>query len=218
MDDRTRLDELLKFARTTPERIKFELIFCRSYAEFVALVDEAIDWVGQEFARNAQFKQDRSEDELSVDLVIALKAMGFWAGHDTAVGGHCDIVIEGARAFLWLGEAKIHRDYDWLLKGYRQLTTRYSTGNPEQDAGGLVIYCFGPRIDEIMKNWNEHLVSNEQELSTDVCPKNALAFLSMQKHTRTGRQYRVRHVPISLHHKPLDNEKSKKPRGKAAGK
>ena len=77
-----------------------------------------------------------------------------------STGGHCDIVVEAQDEFLWIAEAKKHGNYDWLLKGFQQLDTRYTTGLVGQDSGELIIYHFGQRTDKIMAAWAEHLKLN----------------------------------------------------------
>jgi len=174
--------------------------------DFLPLVDKAVDWIADEFARTPKERQDRSEDGLSIDFVTTLKALGFGASHDTTVGGHCDIVIEEKFGFLWLGEAKKHRDYDWLLSGFEQLDKRYTTATAAQDQGAVIIYCFGKRIDQVMGRWKKHLQANRSDLDFADDPVNDLGFLTTHTHRRTGRDYTVRHLPISLLWDPEDNQ------------
>ena len=71
--------------------------------------------------------EDRSEDELSMQVANMLVAAGISARHDRHINGHCDIVVDADNGFMWLGEAKIHKDYGWLDDGFLQLSTRYGT-------------------------------------------------------------------------------------------
>ena len=187
-----------------PLEISIGLIFASSADDMVALVDRAIDHIVQEFARTPKERKDRSEDGLSIDLVTSLKELGFQASHDTTTGGHCDIVVDGIYNFLWLGEAKIHKDYDWLLKGFNQLDSRYATATKNQDHGGMIIYCMGERVDQVMDRWREHLAKERPDVTVGTRGDGELEFRSSHVHTRTGREYHVRHVPISLYWKPLD--------------
>jgi hypothetical protein len=136
--------------------------------------------------------------------VTILRAMGFNATHDTYVRGHCDIVLEGKNGFLWLAEAKIHRDYAWLLKGLDQLSTRYSTGGPGQDAGTLIIYCKRPRIDKLMVDWQQYLQTHYPKIKMLPCRENPNVFVSAHVHIGTGAKFRIRHVPVSLYFDPKD--------------
>jgi hypothetical protein len=196
------LKELRLMVRSAPQRISLELLVCSSYARFVELIEQALDHIAITLARNPELKQKHSEDQLTIDLVSGLNFMGFSARHETKVGGHCDVVIEGRDDYLWLGEAKIYTSYSWLFKGFRQLDTRYATAHPNQDAGGFLIYCFQERVDKIMGKWQEK--AGRAGLSFQSCPNNPLARISKHTHRRTGRQFRVRHMPFSLYWNPQD--------------
>jgi hypothetical protein len=196
-------------ARTTPSRISLELMLinltppARLYARFVELIEDALDWVAQELARNPELKQGQTEDQITQEVILALRAVDFDAKHGTRIGGHCDITIEGRDEFLWLGEAKIHKNtYKWLFAGFQQLSTRYSTGGADQDAGGILIYCFGPRVDRIMMSWRRYMKGRIGGVTIVRCERNPLALRSSHVHERTGRPFNIRHVPISLYFQP----------------
>lgn len=194
-------------ASSTTSLINIDLLLLTAtdYQRFVELVDKALDWIAQELSRNPELHKKQSEDQLTIQVVSLLRAMTFTAHHETKVGGHCDVVIEYKFEFLWLGEAKIFdSDYSWLFKGFEQLNTRYSTGNPNQNSGGMIIYSFKDRIDRMMKRWMDHLEENFSDIAIEDCPVNQLAKISTHPHKRTGLKYRVRHVPISLYFDPQD--------------
>jgi len=199
------LKELLEIFGDSPsDLIKLKYVKADTHRARVDAVDAAIDWAVSELTKTARHNLQASEDSLTLQIVINLKAMGFQASHDTDVGGHCDIVIEGRDNFLWLAEAKIHGNYPWLLKGFRQLTSRYSTGLAGQNDGGLIIYSRRARIDRMMQAWSKHLRDKERGISLAPCPRAPLAFVSMQTHVRTGDQFKIRHVPVSLYFDPKD--------------
>lgn len=195
-------------ATSTPSLINLDLLLLiePDHAAFVRLVEKAIDWIAQELSRNPELHKDQTEDELTIQVVNMLKAMTFTASHDTKVGGHCDVSVEYKFELLWLAEAKIFdSDYSWLFKGFQQLNSRYSTGNPDQNAGGMIIYSFKERVDRMMVRWSEYLETNLPGIVVKVCPDNVLCRRSSHTHIRTGLPYKVRHVPISLYFKPEDN-------------
>lgn len=207
MTEQYSLKDLNLIARgSAPLEITLGLLFASSPDDFLPLVNQAIDWVSDEFARTPKERQDRTEDGLSIDLVTTLKALGFGASHDTTVGGHCDVVIEEKFGFLWLGEAKIHKSYDWLLKGFEQLDKRYATAGANQDHGAVIVYCFGKRIDRVMEKWRKHLEANRDDVSFSDDPLNELGFETTHEHRRTGRDYVIRHVPVSLLWDPEDEK------------
>lgn len=169
------------------------------------MVESAIDYIVNEFQKTRQHRFNDSEDQLTVNAILALRSMGFDAGHDTDYGGHCDIVIDGRDNFLWLGEAKIHSDYNWLLKGFQQLVTRYSTGVPGQNVGGMLIYCRNANVFQIIERWKVHLQASIQGIKIEPLPGNPLVFSSFHIHEVSGLLYRVRHTPIGLHFSPKDS-------------
>ena len=194
----------LMCGKSTPAWVSIRYIVAGTHADRVALIEEAIHWIGQELTKNKQHKQDRGEDELTVDLINNLRSMGIDASHDTQYGGHCDIVIEAKDNFLWIGEAKIHSTYDWLLKGFDQLDTRYATGLFGQTYGALIIYSYNARIDQMMKTWETHLTSHRPDVTTRDCAKYPLALRSTHTHQVAGHLFNVWHFPISLYFNPQD--------------
>jgi hypothetical protein len=78
----------------------------------------------------ADLRKDDKEDRITFDLLLLLRQIGYDASHDTAHRGHPDILIK-AKKFVWLGEAKIHSKYEWLMDGLKQLHTRYATGKED---------------------------------------------------------------------------------------
>jgi hypothetical protein len=204
-DDRFTLEDMKRiFARSPAGAIQLSYMFAASHEDRVQAVNAAIDWIVLEHTKTAHHRVDRSEDALTNDIITELCALGFDATHDTDYGGHCDIVIRGVEGFLWMAEAKIHSSYKWLYKGLQQLRTRYSTGMPGQNDGALIIYCKGPRIDRVMASWSAHLGKADKRATISRDNKNPLIFSSIHTHERTGLEFRVRHVPISLHHEPRD--------------
>jgi hypothetical protein len=191
---------------STPNKIRFALMFANNHSERLAQVHAAINWISQEHSKTRQHRYERDEDALTVDIITELKALGFTASHDADYGGHSDIVIEERDDFLWLGEAKIHSSYDWLLKGFQQLDTRYATAMPGQDAGGMIIYCKGKRADQVMDRWSEILLEKRPDVTFAPSENNQLVRNSSHTHERTGRQFNVRHVAISLYFDPQDKQ------------
>jgi hypothetical protein len=199
------LRDLQLLTRNNPAHSLFvRQTFCESYDEFVSIVNDAIDLIAAEFAQTRHKRQDRSEDELTVDLVSSLVFMGFEASHDTDVGGHCDVVIKHRGIHLWLGESKKHSSYDWLLQGFQQLDMRYATGLPNHNQNGILIYCYQKNVKRIMENWMAHLVASRPDVQAAFCEKNPLVFISRHTHEGSGLELIVRHVPVLLYHDPND--------------
>jgi hypothetical protein len=201
------LHDLQLLAKGKPEsEIHLAVLMIDSHLDFVGVITRSVDHVIRQMSRNPELRQDHSEDQLTIELVGMLKMLGLGARHDTKVGGHCDIAIDGPNDFLWLGEAKKHRqDYSWLHQGFQQLNTRYLTGQAGQDAGGIIIYSTFDRIDQLMERWREVLSDKEAGITCEAIDPASSSFLSKHIHHRTGRELTVRHVPVSLHFGPKDH-------------
>jgi hypothetical protein len=203
------LQALQLVARGKPSlEIILDLLNVDSYVAFVNCIHRALDLVLRRMAENPELRNAKKEDELTIEVVSLLRMMDIDAGHDTKVGGHVDIVVRGPNDFAWLAEAKKNTGGNgWLFQGFQQLNTRYSTGLPGQDSGGLLIYSDRARIDLTMQGWRDYLATQINGITFLQCDLNALAFLSSHVHDKTGRPYSVRHVPLSLYFEPKDKKK-----------
>lgn len=198
--------ELLARAAGNPAaEIVIDLLFMPDYSDFVRLVNKAVDMSLRRMAENPELRKERTEDELTIELITLLRQLSFDASHEAKVGGHCDITIRGHSDYAWLAEAKRHtQGYDWIFKGFQQLNTRYSTGLPQHDHGGLIIYMYSSDTRLLMSRWQTHLAANQPGIAINQCDMNPLSFISTHKHERSGLPYQVRHIPLSLHFNPQD--------------
>ncbi|WP_143850979.1 hypothetical protein [Brucella thiophenivorans] len=187
---------------TTPGRIAFEMCLADTHEEIHKLIEDGIDWAALQLAENAHLNQKLGEDKITIDIIGILKSLTFDAAHDTQIGGHCDIVVRAKSDFLWIGEAKIHSDYNWLQKGMSQLSTRYSTGLQGQDCGEILVYTYAPRLDKILAEWRNRVADSVEEISVEELDLDRLVFRTTHPHVKTGRPFRVRHKGISLHFNP----------------
>jgi hypothetical protein len=136
--------------------------------------------------------------------VNLLRSLGHEASHDTQIGGNADIVVR-KNDFLWVGEAKIYSDNNYVWEGFQQLVTRYSTGDSNQENGGLLIYIFKEDASSIMQKWQKYLIKQSLPgFSLRPCKMRSLAFISTHKHERSGQPFHVRHIPVMLHFAPKD--------------
>jgi hypothetical protein len=163
-----------------------------------------IDQVISQIQKNPELRQKDTEDRLTIEIVNLLRSLGHEASHDTKTGGHADIVVT-KNDFLWIGEAKIYRGNNYLWGGFQQLVTRYSTGDSNQENGGLLIYILNKDARSIMQNWQNYLLEQSlPDLSVRPCKMKSLAFISTHKHERSGQAFHVRHIPVMLHFAPTD--------------
>ena len=180
-------------------------VFASSHCERVAILEEVL---GQAYAslvdiRGILAKEDRGEDEISMQIVQMLNAAGISATHDQHVNGHCDIIVNHDSGFGWLGEAKVHKDYGWLEDGFLQLSTRYGTALVGKDHGELIIYHRGGDSATVLDIWKTKLTAahdmvgvTEDKITTE------LFFRTQHKCANSGCTFYVRHTIVPLQHDP----------------
>ena len=209
-----RLDQTIAKLREahagTPFGASLEYVLAQDYAARLTALQSAVDFACNLLEQHKHKKQGAekkglSEDEITLQICEILEMAGFQATHDAEIGGHCDIVVKGKSHFLWLAEAKKHDSYDWLSKGFYQLSTRYSTGMIGQDHGEVLVYCYIKDAKAMLLKWREELQASNEDLKTaDSSTGNALVFHSTHKHASSGLDFHVRHKAIALYWDPKD--------------
>ncbi|WP_446875408.1 HEAT repeat domain-containing protein [Phormidesmis sp. 146-35] len=172
--------------------------------DFIGQLYKDIDRVIYQIEKNPELRQQDGEDRLTIEIVGSLRSSGYRANHDCKIGGHVDLTVE-QNDLIWLGEAKKYKDNNYLWEGFLQLTTRYSTGDTNQNSGGLLIYIFNEDAKSIMEKWQNYLLSKSlPDYSYKPCELRNLAFISSHRHERSGALFHVRHMPVLFHFAPKD--------------
>ena len=201
----TSLADLRLMTRGKPIDLALDYLFAQDHESRVAAVQKGVDAACNQLEQHKNKKQKMDEDQITLQICEMLFAMSFPAFHDASVGGHCDIVITGNEQFLWLAEAKIHDSYSWLDKGFRQLSTRYSTGVIGQDNGEIIIYCYTQNAKVMLDKWKVELISRNSGVIIEASPcGNPLIFLSRHTHDSSGLSFQTRHKAIALYWDPKD--------------
>ncbi len=203
--DKLSLRDLEKLQEYMPALAGFaSRLLADTYDEFINQLYKDIDNIVFSKEENPELYEQDTEDRITIDIKNTLRILGYDASHEAKVGGHADLLVRKNK-FLWIGEAKIHHSYDYLWEGFQQLTTRYSTGDCNQKDGGLLIYIRNENAKNVMDSWQLHLSSKElPDYSSNPCLKRKLAFFSSHKHPRTGEQFRVKHIGMTLYFNPKD--------------
>jgi len=173
-----------------------------SYDDFVNVVENLIKNKITSMVRGKHNLQGMTEDQLTSKITDQFEELGFLVSHDKQIGGHADIVLEYDN-YLWLGEAKIHSSYPYLQKGWYQLTTRYMTGMPDENAGAILIYNFNKNAIGVTKGWREVLTDFHPEVEQGEI-EGGLHFASRTIHEGTGLPLKINHYNIPLYHDPKD--------------
>lgn len=79
---------------------------------------------------------------------------------------------------------------------------RWATAVKGPDRGGVVIYHRAPRVDQVMDGWAAHLASERPDVTIEPRSPGDLVMNTRHVHERTGREYHVRHVIVSLYWNP----------------
>lgn len=196
------LADLLAITEGTVCREGVRYLLASDHDTRAKAVRRAADFVCNELEQHKHKKQGLGEDAITLEICQMLRSAGIQATHEEDIGGHCDVVVRGRDGFLWLAEAKEHSSYDWLDKGFKQLSTRYSTGVPGQDNGDILIYCYVKNASEMLKKWGEELKVRHEKVS--VTFDGPLLFHSIHKHDATGLDFHTRHKAVALYWNPKD--------------
>jgi hypothetical protein len=171
-----------------------EIFVKRLYKELDAVIDE--------IERTAALRQKDGEDHITSDIVLGLRRAGYNATHDAYSKGHADIKV-AQDEFVWLGEAKIHDGYDYLLKGLKQLLSRYATGR--EKGSGLLVYIKGGNASAVLDEWRHRLEKGKEcnlKGTEDADKAEKLVFWSIHTHKGSGLEIRTKHLGVSLYFRP----------------
>jgi hypothetical protein len=203
--DKLNLRQLQEFENNIPMLAGFpSRLLVDTYDDFIKILYIDVDKIIYRIQENPELRKQDQEDRLTIDITNQLCCLGYNASHDSKVGGHADLVVRN-KDFLWIGEAKIHNDYDYLWEGFQQLCTRYSVGDSNQKDGGILIYIRVRDANLVVKKWQEHLLSkNLPDYCCVPCESREISFFSIHRHERSGQAFRVRHMPVMLYFDPQD--------------
>jgi hypothetical protein len=169
------------------------------YEDFVKVLYETLDSCIRTIEEDPKVRQGDGEDRLSSEIIAMLRSAGYDANHDVLIGGHSDIVVKSLKGDCWVGEAKVHSSYPYLLGGWNQLTTRYLRGTPGYDRGGLLVYIRNKDSKKVVETWKANLQALQLDgLTTSDCPvRKEFGFYSSHVH-QSGSTVNVRHFGINL--------------------
>lgn len=173
------------------------------YEHFVSIIEGQISRAFRHMETNPKFLYEKSEDEITDVLRIALQMAGVPAEHDSMEGGHADVVIKSLH-YKWIAEAKVKDDrgYDWLWEGFMQLTERYATNTAGCNKSGFLVYVKQRNCRMAMERWRAFLQKVDEYDFTFV-ERDSFDFGSSHIHTRMGTNCDVSHLCLSIYHDPV---------------
>ncbi|SIN98909.1 hypothetical protein SAMN05444722_0026 [Rhodovulum sp. ES.010] len=198
-----RLSEYLGFFGDSPGGRALRWQLARTHGERLKILEEALSFCFSRLVDNRGLAKDRGEDELTMHIADMLVSGGISAIHDRHVNGHCDLIVEH-NSFMWLGEAKVHKDYRWLEDGYHQLSHRYGTAMLGRDHGELIIYHRKGDSKAVLEEWRNRLVDRHSDVTiTEDIDGSRLSFRTSHKCPNSGCDFFVRHSIVPLMHAPI---------------
>jgi len=166
-------------------------------------LEKVLEFAYDNLVENRHLNQNQGEDELSVQVVGNLRMLSIQADHDTQIGGHCDILVRGTDHYLWIGEAKIHKNYGWLVDGFQQLSTRYAVGGYGKDRGEIIIYCRTSKAADTLRNWKSKMTEEFPDvIVTEDRINERLWFRTKHNCINSGTPFYTRHRILALYWAP----------------
>jgi hypothetical protein len=192
------------FDRTDPQDA--DTFIARLYRDLHWAVDQLVEVRDDLQSWNDSKQTHEDEEALRSRLLLMLKPLGYVASAETkAGGGSTDILVQCEKLDLrWIGECKVHSNYDALAEGILQLHTRYAAGRHPDT--GFLVFCFAKKAKMVMERWQEY-IRNEK-----LCGLNGefrdgdreLCFWSDHEHEGSGLPLRTKHIVAPLWYKPQD--------------
>ncbi len=197
-------EDLFKFNPEPQLRLTLAYATAPNYEARFEALEKLIDKCYRTLVDGRAENREESEDQLSQRIVDMLKFASVNAEHDTKVGGHCDIIVRGPEDFLWIGEAKVHKSYQWLVDGFLQLSRRYATGLKGRNRGEIVIYHREGKSRLVLEKWRQIIDKEFSDVTvTHEISDGELCFRTSHICPNSGLTFHVRHCIIPLMHKPV---------------
>lgn len=185
----------------------------KTYDSFVSnnlkIINDAVIFLSTQ----ANYLHKLNEDQITVNIISYLNGANINASHDTNMNGHVDILIK-EKNFNFCVECKINDrlGLGYLIGGMDQLVTRYSTGTIYDSKGAFIIYHKKADLNSFIGRWKNHVETEYKNrdnnnglfISSDISIDAQSQFNTIHKHPKSGLNYIVKHIPISLYHNPLN--------------
>lgn len=186
------------------ERNSTMFLFIKEYSVFIDVVEKAIRRAINLMESNPK-QLNLCEDGITDKIRIALNMAGIIAEHEAMEGGHADLTIKNLK-FKWIAEAKIkdkNNGYDWLWKGFLQLTERYSTNAANCNKGGFLVYVKQRNSLQVMRRWKDHMQGQDGYEFSFESREQAHEFISSHSHTKYGTACEISHFCLSAYFDPV---------------
>lgn len=202
--------------------------FIETYRSFLTLLYEELDNIIVDMENHRDMLQakdeavDYSEDALSHHILFGLRMGKVFSAESVEIAGRTDIhVTFPGKRWRWIGEAKLDNGPSYIAGGFKQLTTRYASFDPEQREGGIFIYCKKGAMATISNNFKKSLQCTnflekekltEHDIVIEKCKSQYRYEFSFYTNSilpdlggDRSIRYKTRVMPIALRHLPQDS-------------
>lgn len=199
---------------TSFARIKVSEGQC-TYEEFLDLLYTDLSRIFDSISETAHKRQKDDEDRITTDILIPMKQLGWKAYHEANNNGKVDITIDSG-FYKWLGEAKIDHSVQNLLKGFKQLFDRYTTGvnyssiysrgENATECGILFYVKNNDNYQNLKTKWKESIEKycTTEGYKVEFEDENEIYTYSTHKHPKSGLYFRIKYLPLLLYFNPKD--------------
>lgn len=199
---------------TTLHRIKVSEGRC-TYVEFLNQLYSDLAKTFNSLCESAHKRLKDDEDRITTDILSQMRILGWSAYHEANNNGKVDITIDSG-FYKWIGEAKIDHDVGNLLKGFKQLFTRYTTGidyesvqerNENATECGIFFYVKkSANYADLKLRWQKAIKDfcREKGYSVKFEEENQIYTYSLHQHPKSGLDFKIKYMPLLLHFDPKD--------------
>ncbi len=176
------------------------------YSEFVQRINREIDSIIRKMESARDYYKDMTEDGITYFICMMLQQKSMLASHGKYSSGETDLTVEHGPN-LWIAEAKWWKQDENALEGMRQLSTRYTTGSDNANAGSVLLYnSTGNLADKVDRLKQIYAQKGDEfpEIEIKPCDISTSAFKTQHKNSSSGLNYEVRHRALNFYHNPQD--------------
>jgi hypothetical protein len=207
MSNITTLDDILS---PKDPRMKHINLFLNitDYESFLEALYYAIEKIVMVNLEKSKSNLPKDENHISDIIVGQLYGLNYDASREESSNGNVDVTVKFAE-FIWLAEAKIFNSNPYLLEGFKQLASRYSTAsNLEANKGAYLIYNFRANTKELIDSYKAYslaqLPPDFPDYQVKDCPVHPLRFFSTHTEAGSGLEYQIKHIPFTFYFDPVD--------------
>lgn len=179
-----------------------------SQQDFYKSLYKSLEDISLDAYQQRNYKVRHCEEELATYFSERLQRSLFNSEREGDRSGHVDIIVKAlidGKKVEWYGECKIlaltGSNYD-IHQGYKQLTTRYATGNYSEH--GIIVFNKKNNNLKRVNDWWIYLRNKESIRNKQDCSISKKAFITQFQEESTGDEVNIWHFFVPLFYNPQD--------------